>query len=197
VRSRCFDLLSQPIAVIGTLTAAMTSPLGFQFIGNAWYPSGPAHSTLFSSRHTPTTNTAPVPSQHRTREYRVIHRNIKAQGTEPKGMSPTRTRADIVVVVPKHNAQRPNPALAKAIASVVQSERGKRTRLDLRAGHARRPRSEAYNSGGDGNGSGSGSSDALKAAIESASEWNSLLLTARAERGPQFDVPTQQYVSPT
>lgn len=29
---------------------------------------------------------------------------------------------------------------------------------------------------------------------ESASEWNSLLMTARAERGPQWDVGTQQYV---
>lgn len=29
---------------------------------------------------------------------------------------------------------------------------------------------------------------------ESASEWNSLLITARAERGPQWDVGTQQYV---
>ena len=27
---------------------------------------------------------------------------------------------------------------------------------------------------------------------ESASEWNSLLMTARAERGPQWDVGTQQ-----
>lgn len=29
---------------------------------------------------------------------------------------------------------------------------------------------------------------------ESASEWNSLLLTARSQRGPQWDVATQQYV---
>jgi hypothetical protein len=30
---------------------------------------------------------------------------------------------------------------------------------------------------------------------ESASDWNSLLLTARAERGPQWDVGTQQCVT--
>ena len=29
---------------------------------------------------------------------------------------------------------------------------------------------------------------------ESASEWNSLLMTARAERGPQWDIGTQQCV---
>ncbi|KDQ19263.1 hypothetical protein BOTBODRAFT_184331 [Botryobasidium botryosum FD-172 SS1] len=29
---------------------------------------------------------------------------------------------------------------------------------------------------------------------ESASEWNSLLLTARAQRGPQWDVATQQFL---
>lgn len=34
----------------------------------------------------------------------------------------------------------------------------------------------------------------LAQAIESASEWNSLLMTARAERGPQWDVGTQQFL---
>ena len=33
----------------------------------------------------------------------------------------------------------------------------------------------------------------LVLAIENASEWNSLLLTARAERGPQWDLGTQLY----
>ncbi|KZP23828.1 hypothetical protein FIBSPDRAFT_857983 [Athelia psychrophila] len=34
----------------------------------------------------------------------------------------------------------------------------------------------------------------LTQAMDSASEWNSLLMTARAERGPQWDVGTQQFL---
>ncbi|KAL4249793.1 hypothetical protein ABKN59_007610 [Abortiporus biennis] len=37
-------------------------------------------------------------------------------------------------------------------------------------------------------------STALAQAIESASDWNSLLMTARAERGPQWDIGTQQFL---
>jgi hypothetical protein len=102
-------------------------------------------------------------------------------------MAPVRARSDIVVVVPRHNAQRPSAALVDALTTVVRTEKP-RAKIDSRAGHtrqSRRPRSES--SGGE--------SDALKQAIESASEWNSLLLIARAERGPQFDVATQQYAA--
>jgi len=37
-------------------------------------------------------------------------------------------------------------------------------------------------------------SSSLALAIESASEWNSMLMTARANRGPQWDVGTQQFM---
>jgi len=37
-------------------------------------------------------------------------------------------------------------------------------------------------------------SSTLALAIENASEWNSLLMTARAERGPQWDIGTQQFM---
>jgi hypothetical protein len=93
----------------------------------------------------------------------------------------TRPARDIVVVVPRHHAQRPREALAGTLDTLVRTSR-KRAKVDLRAGHTRRAIP-------------TDAPDALKAAIESASEWNSLLLTARAERGPQFDVATQQYVS--
>jgi hypothetical protein len=99
-------------------------------------------------------------------------------------MAPVRARSDIVVVVPRHNAQRPSAALAGALATVVRTEKPQ-AKVDVRAGHARQSRRPRSDSSG-------GESDALKQAIESASEWNSLLLTARAERGPQFDVATQQ-----
>ncbi|KAF9052422.1 hypothetical protein BDZ89DRAFT_1125854 [Hymenopellis radicata] len=45
----------------------------------------------------------------------------------------------------------------------------------------------------DVSGPGSSSDSGLAESIESASEWNSFLMTARAARGPQWDIGTQQF----
>ncbi|KII85013.1 hypothetical protein PLICRDRAFT_178778 [Plicaturopsis crispa FD-325 SS-3] len=88
-------------------------------------------------------------------------------------MSPQRKplRA-IKVKVPRHNAQRVG---AKLEAEVQVAARAEGVRVDIA-----QPGSEQSNS--------------LLLAIESASEWNSLLMTARAERGPQWDIGTQQFL---
>jgi Tfp pilus assembly protein PilW len=93
-------------------------------------------------------------------------------------MSPSHPPKDIRVRVPRHNAQRVGPALSAQIAAAALAEDGPGVPADVRQGiqHAREPGSE------------------LVRAVESASEWNSLLATARAERGPQWDVATQMYV---
>lgn len=110
-------------------------------------------------------------------------------------MSPTtKPVRNIKVKVPRHNSQRLGPAVTAQVESL---SRERRVRVDVRQ--------TAYEP-----------SSALAQAIvnilflflthsashkytfdfkESASEWNSLLLTARAERGPQWDIGTQQYVS--
>lgn len=98
-------------------------------------------------------------------------------------MSPAPPSVRVIrCVAPRHNAQRPGLALAQTIDKVarVQKKKKKNVRVDVRNGYPRRVSSEG---------------NPLAAAIESASEWNSLLLTARAERGPQWDVATQQCAS--
>ncbi len=108
-------------------------------------------------------------------------------------MSPsTKPERVLKVRVPRHNSQRIGPVLTSHVETVAHNER---TRVDVRQ-TALEPTS------------------ALAQAIvsttpyvevktaglnrfglqESASDWNSLLLTARAARGPQWDVGTQQYV---
>ncbi|EGN99262.1 hypothetical protein SERLA73DRAFT_182177 [Serpula lacrymans var. lacrymans S7.3] len=79
----------------------------------------------------------------------------------------------IKVKVPRHNAHRIGEKLNVHIKNVAKSQGN---RVDIY-----QPNFE-------------GSSNALALAIESASEWNSLLQTARAERGPQWDVGTQQFL---
>ncbi|KAH8994955.1 hypothetical protein EDB92DRAFT_2053083 [Lactarius akahatsu] len=87
-------------------------------------------------------------------------------------MSPSKKRVkNIKVHVPRHNSQRIGPALTAQIETIAKE---KRIRTDVR-----QPTNEV--------------SSTIALAIESASEWNSLLLTARAERGPQWDVGTQQF----
>ncbi|KAI9455998.1 hypothetical protein F5148DRAFT_984587 [Russula earlei] len=87
-------------------------------------------------------------------------------------MSPSKKRVkNIKVHVPRHNSQRIGPALTAQIETIAKE---KRIRTDVR-----QPTNEATSS--------------IALSIESASEWNSLLLTARAERGPQWDVGTQQF----
>ncbi|KAI8980190.1 hypothetical protein BD414DRAFT_421190 [Trametes punicea] len=88
-------------------------------------------------------------------------------------MSPTaKPHRDLKVQVPRHNSQRIGPLLTSAVERVAYSDR---VRVDVRQ-TALEPQS------------------ALAQAIESASDWNSLLLTARAARGPQWDVGTQQWL---
>lgn len=96
-------------------------------------------------------------------------------------MSPAPTTVRVIkCVAPRHNAQRPGLALAQTIEKVARALRKRKLRVDVRNGYPRRVNSDGGNP--------------LAAAIESASEWNSLLITARAERGPQWDVATQQSV---
>ncbi|KAI0635923.1 hypothetical protein C8Q77DRAFT_1100436 [Trametes polyzona] len=88
-------------------------------------------------------------------------------------MSPTtKPVRDLKVRVPRHNSQRIGPVLTANVDSVAHAAR---TRVDVRQ-TALEPTS------------------ALAQAIDSASEWNSLLLTARAARGPQWDVGTQMWL---
>ncbi|KAI9461618.1 hypothetical protein BJY52DRAFT_1259022 [Lactarius psammicola] len=87
-------------------------------------------------------------------------------------MSPSKKRVkNIKVHVPRHNSQRIGPALTAQIETIAKE---KRIRTDVR-----QPTNEV--------------SSTIALAIENASEWNSLLLTARAERGPQWDIGTQQF----
>ncbi|KAH6913112.1 hypothetical protein BKA70DRAFT_1261908 [Coprinopsis sp. MPI-PUGE-AT-0042] len=74
----------------------------------------------------------------------------------------------IKISVPRHNA---HPIGAKLDAEIKRQAKAKRTNVDTS-----QPTSE------------------LIQAIESASEWNSMLTTARAERGPQWDIGTQQFL---
>ncbi|TFY70464.1 hypothetical protein EVG20_g2546 [Dentipellis fragilis] len=87
-------------------------------------------------------------------------------------MSPGRPPADLKVQVPRHNTQRIGPALTGQVESLARSQ-GLTTDI-------RQPTNE--------------SSSSIAQAIESASDWNSLLTTARADRGPQWDVGTQQFL---
>nr|GAT60755.1 predicted protein [Mycena chlorophos] len=86
-------------------------------------------------------------------------------------MAPGRPVRSIKVRVPRHNAQK----IGEKLTSKVQEEA---RRQGVRA-NTYQPNEE--------------SSSALAQAIESASEWNSLLISARAERGPQWDVGTQLF----
>ncbi|PCH42426.1 hypothetical protein WOLCODRAFT_73029 [Wolfiporia cocos MD-104 SS10] len=88
-------------------------------------------------------------------------------------MSPTtRPVKNIKVKVPRHNSQRLGPAVTAQVETFAREDR---IRVDVRQ--------TAYDP-----------SSALAQAIESASDWNSLLLNARAERGPQWDIGTQQFL---
>ncbi|KAJ7066956.1 hypothetical protein C8F01DRAFT_1341180 [Mycena amicta] len=86
-------------------------------------------------------------------------------------MAPGRPVRSIKIRVPRHNAQKIG---AKLSGEVQQQARRQAIRADT------------YQPNGE-------SSSALAHAIESASEWNSMLITARAERGPQWDVGTQLF----
>ncbi|KAG6331769.1 hypothetical protein ID866_7322 [Astraeus odoratus] len=81
-----------------------------------------------------------------------------------------------MVKVPRHGAQRIGARLTAAVDAVVRKDNINLKKSRIRYHHNGHP-----------------PAGALAQAIESASEWNSLLLTARAERGPQWDVGTQQF----
>ncbi|EKM58264.1 uncharacterized protein PHACADRAFT_26782 [Phanerochaete carnosa HHB-10118-sp] len=88
-------------------------------------------------------------------------------------MSPTKGPVrDVKVHVPRHNSQRIGPRTVSHVESIA---RKKKKRVEARQ--------TAYEPAG-----------IMAQAIESASEWNSLLMTARAERGPQWDIGTQQFL---
>lgn len=79
---------------------------------------------------------------------------------------------DVKVHVPRHNSQRIGP---RTVAHVETIAKKQKKRVDVKQ--------TAYES-----------TSIMAQAIESASEWNSLLMTARAERGPQWDIGTQQFL---
>ncbi|KAJ3507018.1 hypothetical protein NLJ89_g6541 [Agrocybe chaxingu] len=83
-------------------------------------------------------------------------------------MAPTKPAKNIKLNVPRHNAQRIN---AKLSVEVKNQAKDLGISVDTALPSSR-----------------------LTQAIESASEWNSMLMTARAERGPQWDVGTQQFL---
>ncbi|KAK7033088.1 hypothetical protein R3P38DRAFT_2920634 [Favolaschia claudopus] len=87
-------------------------------------------------------------------------------------MAPGKVVHPIKIRVPRHNAQKIG---AKLTSQVEAQARAQDVRTDTY-----QPNSE--------------SAAALNQAIESASEWNSMLITARAERGPQWDIGTQQFL---
>ncbi|KAG5353535.1 hypothetical protein C0989_005982 [Termitomyces sp. Mn162] len=86
-------------------------------------------------------------------------------------MAPGRPVKVIKLKVPRHNAQRVGAKLGAEIKNLAKVQKIK---------------TDIYQP-----------SPEVAQAVESASEWNSLLITARAERGPQWDVGTQQFVIPS
>ncbi|KAF9238485.1 hypothetical protein BU15DRAFT_75181 [Melanogaster broomeanus] len=85
----------------------------------------------------------------------------------------------LLIKVPRHGAQRLGVEFSAAVESLVRKENASKSAKDksrIRYRHNNDP-----------------PTGSLGHAIESASEWNSLLITARAERGPQWDVGTQQF----
>ncbi|KAJ3536451.1 hypothetical protein NM688_g6834 [Phlebia brevispora] len=88
-------------------------------------------------------------------------------------MSPYKGKVkNIRVHVPRHNSQRIGPLLTTQVEDLARKQK---KRVDVRQ--------TAYDP-----------SSILAQAVDSASEWNSLLMTARAERGPQWDIGTQQFM---
>ncbi|PSS19944.1 hypothetical protein PHLCEN_2v3117 [Hermanssonia centrifuga] len=88
-------------------------------------------------------------------------------------MSPSKSPVkNIKVKVPRHNSQRIGPVLTAQVQALA---RKKKLRVDVGQ--------TAYDP-----------ASILAQATDSASDWNSRLMTARAERGPQWDIGTQQFL---
>ncbi|TDL16571.1 hypothetical protein BD410DRAFT_816706 [Rickenella mellea] len=87
-------------------------------------------------------------------------------------MSPCKPAGTLRIRVPRQNAQRLGPAVTAEVQTLARDE-GILVQLPP-------PVQEQPNSAGP--------------TSENASEWNSLLTTARADRGPQWDVGTQQFL---
>ncbi|KAF8307735.1 hypothetical protein DL93DRAFT_2171545 [Clavulina sp. PMI_390] len=82
-------------------------------------------------------------------------------------------RQDIVILAPRHGAAPlPSPKVLR-MARLLAKKKGKK--LVLPPAKAAQPK-------------------AFDDEMESSSDWNSLLLTARAQRGPQWDVTSQQFM---
>ncbi|KAI9566781.1 hypothetical protein HD554DRAFT_2112381 [Boletus coccyginus] len=85
----------------------------------------------------------------------------------------------LVIKVPRHGAQRIGLKFSLSVENLVRKEypaRSAKQRPRVRYQHNIDP-----------------PTGALAQSIEAASEWNSLLTSARAQRGPQWDVGTQQF----
>ncbi|KAG8991868.1 hypothetical protein FRB94_012203 [Tulasnella sp. JGI-2019a] len=82
----------------------------------------------------------------------------------------TQAARDVVMKVPRHGTIAPPPAVLEMARKIVESEGG-----ILKAEETVDP----HSSEGEG--------------VVNASEWNSMLLTARAARGPQWDVSSQLF----
>ena len=99
-------------------------------------------------------------------------------------MAPGRPVRDIVVKVPRHNADILRKDLAAKVHAAAKDE-------DMNVQLEQTPSEEVARAvvrpcpSID-------ELPLLTSVKESASEWNSLLMTARAERGPQWDIGTQQ-----
>jgi len=86
-------------------------------------------------------------------------------------MSPSKPTRDLVVRVPRQGAKRPSSSLVSALRQQASLQR---------------IRLQGHNRGHD-------PTTSQGAGADNASEWNSLLIHARAERGPQWDVATQMF----
>ncbi|EJD06695.1 uncharacterized protein FOMMEDRAFT_138552 [Fomitiporia mediterranea MF3/22] len=87
-------------------------------------------------------------------------------------MAPCKPSKSIKIRVPRHNAQRLGPSLTSTVRKVANREK---TLVQLMPPVQEQPGSSGV-------------------PLENASEWNSLLLSARAQRGPFWDMSTQQFL---
>jgi len=85
----------------------------------------------------------------------------------------------LVIKVPRHGAQRIGLKFSLSVENLVRKEyatKSAKQRPRVRYQHNNDP-----------------PAGTLAQSIDAASEWNSLLTSARAQRGPQWDVGTQQF----